>query len=339
MTAVVPERTARWQLALSGLMIAAGGLLLGMQVDGAGDVVGTGYTALGIGALVALVATLVQASTAGKVPRDPVAGFSAAVGFCGLSFLVAGVLAPGGTWMFFEVFLLFWLLARRRDRFATGGPEIGGGILLLVTLMLLFRLWITWQGSQHRWALMSVDVPLLSSISIDWLEPVKRVSLGSFSPTELGFPPTGLDFPLSMTLWAAGFALCASGLWMRGSAAREHENDRINSLIQTLPPASASLVVRVVPEEEWQSLGLHGLSKRRLASRLEALVAERLRSYRDVQNALDVSPIPDPGPGDDFPHIVGRAFADRSLPSATPSALPAPTEVERLVEPEPPSDS
>ncbi len=326
MNSPLPERTARWQLALSGLMIAGGGLLLGMQVDAAGDVVGTGYTALGIGALVALVATLVQASVAGRVPRDPVAGFSALIGFFGLCFLVAGVLAPGGSWMFFEVLLLFWLLARRRDRFSPGGPEIGGGSLLLVTLMLLFRLWITWQGSEHRWALMSIDVPLLSSISIDWLEPIKSVSLGSFSPTELGFPPTGLDFPLSMTMWSAGFALCAGGLWMRGSAAREHESDRIHALIQTLPPAAASLVVRIVYEEEWETLGLHGLSERRLASRLEALVAERLRSYREVQATIAVSPIPDPGPGDDFSHIVGRAFASRELQATTRPELQPPTD-------------
>jgi hypothetical protein len=315
-SAPAAERTASWQLVLAGLMIALGGLLLGMQVDGGGALVGTGYTSLGIGALVALVATLVQASVAGRVPRDPLAGFSALLGFCGLAFLVSGVLAPGGSWMFFEVFVLFWLLARQRDRFSSGGPEIGGGSLLLVTLMLLFRLWITWQGSEHRWALMSVEVPFLSSLSVDWLEPVKRVSLGSFSPTELGFPPTGLDFPLSMTLWSVGFAFCAGGLWMRGSAAREHENDRIHSLIQTLPGAAAALVVRIVPEEEWETLGLHGLSERRLASRLEALVAERLRSYRDVHATIEQSPLPDLGPGEDFQHIVGRAFVERSLPSA-----------------------
>lgn len=312
MSGLAPDRTARWQLALSALMIAAGGLLLGLQVDGRGAVVGTGYTSLGIGALVALVATLVQASVAGRVPRDAVAGFSAVMGFCGLSFLVAGVLAPGGTWMFFEVVLLLWLLARRRDRFGAGGPEIGGGSLLLVTLMLLFRLWITWKGSEQDWALVSVDVPILSSFNVDWLAPVQRVSLGSFSPEELGLPPTGLDFPLSMTLWAAGFALTACGLWMRGSAAREHENDRIHGLVQTLPPAAASLVLRVVPEDEWETLGLHGLSERRLAARLEALVAERLRSYREVQATLDATPLPDPGPGESFPQVVGRALGART---------------------------
>ena len=122
-TPLPDEGTARWQLAMSGLMIALGGLLLGLQVDGNSDLVGTGYTALGIGGLVALVATLVQASIAGRVPRDPIAGFSALCAFFGLTFIVAGVLAPGGTWMFFEVLLLFWLLARRRERFQPGGPK------------------------------------------------------------------------------------------------------------------------------------------------------------------------------------------------------------------------
>ena len=327
--AVPDEGTARWQLALSGLMIALGGLLLGLQVDGNADLVGTGYTALGIGGLVALVATLVQASIAGRVPRDWVAGFSALCGFFGLTFIVSGVLAPGGTWMFFEVLLLFWLLARRRARFQPGGPEIGAGSLLLVTLMLLFRLWITWQGSEHRWAVMSIDVPLISALPVSWLDPVKQVSLGNFSPTELGFPPTGLDFPISMTLWSAGFALCAGGLWLRNSAAREHENDRIHALVRTLPPGAASLVLRIIPEEEWEAQGLHGLSERRLAARLEALVTSRVQSYRDVQLALTRTPIADLGPGEDFPHVVTRALTSGEAP-----ALPAGVDLPREAGPE-----
>ena len=60
--------TAERLLVLACLMIAAGGVLLGLQVDGKGDLVGTGYAALAIGALVALVATLVQAAAGGLQP-------------------------------------------------------------------------------------------------------------------------------------------------------------------------------------------------------------------------------------------------------------------------------
>ena len=116
-------RHAELHLALACLMIGLGGLLLGLQVDGNGDLVGTGFTALGVGALVALAASLVQAGVAGRLPTDWLAGFSAACGFVGMSVCVAGVLAPGGAWMFAEVLLLFWLLARRRKRIQPGGPE------------------------------------------------------------------------------------------------------------------------------------------------------------------------------------------------------------------------
>ena len=310
-------RHAELHLALACLMIGLGGLLLGLQVDGNGELVGTGFTALGVGALVALAASLVQASVAGRLPTDWVAGFSALCGFLGMSFCVAGVLAPGGSWMFFEVLLLFWLLARRRARVQPGGPEITGGTLVAMGLMLVFRLWITWQGSEHRWQVMSIELPIVSWIDVPWLEAVRSVELGSFTPTELGFPRTGLDFPISMTLWTAGFALAASGLWMRNRAARDHQNDRIHALIHTLPLGPAALVERLVPEDEWEALGLHGLTERRIARRLEALVAERMQRYHEVRASLVRSPLAELALGEDFAGAVSRALT-RGLPEDPP---------------------
>jgi hypothetical protein len=285
------EPSAELQLAWSCLMVAAGGLLLGLQVDGRGDLVGTGYTALGIGAVVALFASLLQASGSRALPRDTISLFSALCGFFGLAFLVAGVLAPGGTWMFFEVLLLLWLLARRRSSVQTAGPELSLGAVLALALMLVFRLWITYQGSEHRWQVMAIDVPVLSSIPLSLLDPVKRVELGAFEPGELGFPPTGLDFPVTLALWAAGFALCAIGLWWRTRAAYEHENDRIHATIQTLPPGLALLVEKLLPEERWQALGLHGLSERMRCKRIEALVKERIDARRDFDVTLRRLPL------------------------------------------------
>ena len=285
------EPSAELQLAAACLMIGAGGLLLGLQVDGRGDLVGTGHTALGIGAVVALFASLLQVSSSRALPRDAISLFSALSGFCGLAFVVGGVLAPGGTWMFFEVLLLLWLLARRRARVQTAGPDVDLGSVLALALMLVFRLWVTYQGSEHRWQVMSLDIPVLSWIPIGLLDPVQSVELGSFEPEELGFPPTGLDFPLSMALWSAGFALCVIGLWWRTRAAYEHENDRIHLTIQTLPGNLAMLVEKLLPEEDWQSMGLHGLSERMRCKRIESLVKERIDARRDFDLALQRVPL------------------------------------------------
>lgn len=305
------SRPAELQLALACLSIAAGGLLLGLAVDGNGDLVGTGYTSLGIGAIVALVASLVQLGTAGRVPRDPLSAWAAVMGFLGLAFLVSGVLAPGGPWMFGEVLLLLWLLARRHRRVQAGGPEIGAGSLFLLTLMLLLRLWIAWQGSRHQWALVEIELPVLAWLPFDWLEPIRTVELGAFTPQEMGFPPTGIDFALSTSLWAAGFAFTAAGLWLKGEAAREHECDRIDALIQTLPPPAAAVVERLVPEDEWEALGLFGLPERRLARRLEALVAERVREHRRLELALERTRValPATATGGAFTHAVTLALA------------------------------
>ena len=282
-----PVHAAEVQLAIACAMIAAGGVLLGLQVDGRGSWVGTGFTTLGIGAVIALIATLLQAKVSDSLPRDPVSALSVLCGFFGVTFVVSGVLAPGGSWMFFEMLLLVLLLSRRRGRKHSPGPHLRPGVVGVLAVMLVFRLWITWQGSEHRWEVMSLPVPVLSSIPLPLLDPVKTVSLGSFSPAELGFPPTGLSFPLSMTLWSAGFALCIGGMWWRSNAALEHENDRIHETVHELPPELALVVEKLLPEEDWRNLGLHGLSDRRRRKRIEALVIARLNQRREFETALE----------------------------------------------------
>ena len=135
------------QLALSCALIALGALLTSVQLDGNGDWVGTGYASLGVGAVAALAAFLLALRSNFAAPRDALTALSTASNLLGLAFLVAGVLAPGGAWMFFEALLLVALLARGAVR----GETLGRGAVAALVLMLLFRLWITYQGSQHRW--------------------------------------------------------------------------------------------------------------------------------------------------------------------------------------------
>lgn len=284
---------ASQHLSLACLMIAAGGLLLGLQVDGTGALVGTGFGPLGLGALVAVAAALVQSARGRGLPRDRLSGQSAVCGFFGLAFVVGGVLAPGGSWMFFEVLLLTALLARGGSRSArSGGPELRAGTVAVLALMLLFRLWITLQGSEHRWQVMSLEIPILSSLPFDLLDSVKRVDLGEFRPEELGFPPAGLRFTPTLALWSGGFALCVSGLLWRAHAALEHESDRIHATIHELPPTLAALVEKLLPEEEWPALGLHGLSDRMRRKRIEALVGDRLRRRREIESAFGAVRLP-----------------------------------------------
>ncbi len=282
---------ARTQLALACLTVAFGCVLLGLQVDATGAVVGTGRTTLAIGIVVSLVAMLLRsartASSGGPwLPRDLVSVLGVVTGFIGLACVVGAVLAPGGGWMFFEVVLLVVLLALRQRRRQSMSPEMGTGAITVLALMLIFRLWITYQGSEHRWALVTIDVPILSSLPLPFLDPVRTVSLGSFTPGELGFPPAGIDFHLSMTLWSVGFVLCIAGMRWGAHAAREHENDRIHATIQDLPPALAALVEKILPEEDWEAMGLHGLSDRRRCKRIEALVAEKLAARHELEEAL-----------------------------------------------------
>ena len=270
------------QLALSCVLIGIGGLLVGLQVDGNGALVGTGYPALGVGAVVALAALLFSAAQRPAVPRDLVTGVSAVSAFLGLAFLVSGVLAPGGGWMFFEVLLLVVVFARSVAREDT----LSRGAIAMLAVMLLFRLWISYQGSRHQWQLVSIDVPILSSLPFDFLAPIQQVELGAFTPRELGLPPAGLDFAPSLALWTAGFVLCVVGVAWHARAAHEHENDRVHGTIHELPPALATLVERLLPESEWRALGLHGLSDRALRKRIEQLVLERVVARRELERAL-----------------------------------------------------
>lgn len=299
-------RLAVKQLLASCGLIALGGILLGLQVDATGALVGTGYTTLGIGLVVVLVAVLFSNWRETPVPRDLLTALSATCGFFGLVFVVAGVIAPGGGWMFFEVLLLVVVLARA----ASNNALLSRGAIVLLALMLFFRLWISYQGSRHQWQLMSLDVPLLSSLPFDVLAPVQSVSLGEFSPYELGFPPAGLDFTPSLSLWASGFACCIVGLAWRARAAAEHENDRVHETIQQLPPALANFVERVLPEAQWAALGLHGLSERALRKRLEELMLERIASRAELDRALQSSALlASTNPGG-FPGQIYRALTD-----------------------------
>lgn len=281
------DRPAAWWIVVAGSMIAAGGMLLGMQVDANGAIAGTGYAPLAIGALLALVAVLVRAGTSVRLPRDLVSSFAALSIFCGLAFLLGGVLAPGGPWMFFELFVLLFVVALRRPRPDAPAAWLGAGSAWLLGVMLLFRLWITYQGSEHRWQVASVDVPVLSWIPLDWLAPVQTVSLGSFTPREMGFPPAGVDFALTTGLWAIGFSLCVAGVLLVQSAAREHECDRVHDTIHTLPGPLANAVEQLVPEDEWAALGLLGLAERPLCKRIERLVTERVARQRALQGVFD----------------------------------------------------
>ncbi|NUP96798.1 MAG: hypothetical protein HUU28_11605 [Planctomycetaceae bacterium] len=303
MNAATTSLAAR-QLALACALVALGGVLLGLQVDGNGELVGTGYTSLGVGAVVALGALIFAAWKEPQLPRDALTTLSALSGFLGLAFLVSGVLAPGGGWMFFEVLVLLFVLSRA----ATRREPLTRPAIALLALMLLFRLWISYQGSQHRWQLMSLDVPVLSSLPFEFLAPIQSVQLGEFTPRELGFPPAGLDFAPSLALWAAGFALCVTGLAWRTHASIEYENDRIHDTIHELPPALAQLVERVLPESQWVELGLHGLSERRLRKRLEELLVSRIAARRELERALqspDLLASTNPG---GFPGEIYRAL-------------------------------
>jgi hypothetical protein len=284
-TIAEPAPTAARQLALACLAIAAGGLLLAAQVDGNGDLVGTGFATLSIGAVVALIVTLITAARSGGLPRDAVTATSAVCGFCGLAFAVAGVLAPGGGWMFFEVLLLLAVLARGPS--LAQGPSLGRGTIALLAAMLVFRLWIAYQCSQQRWQLMTIDVPILSSIPLAFLDPIKQIALGEFTPHELGLPPSGLDFAPTLALWSGGFVLVVIGMVWRSRAGVENENDRVHATIGELPTNLRALVEKLLPEEQWQALGLHSLSDRRLRKKIEQLVVERLAERREIENAMN----------------------------------------------------
>lgn len=282
-------------------LVGVGGVLLGLQVDRNGSVSGTGWTAFAIGALLAVGAFLARARTDATrarhldretsgldvaLPRDGFGLLAAVASFLALAFLLSGVLVPGGPWLFVELFVLLAFVVSRRGA-ASAGRWLSPAMLAVLAILLLFRLWIAYQGSRNEWAVLALDVPVLSWIPLDLLEPVKRVSLGSFTPAEFGFPPAGLSFGPTAVLWALGFAACVAGLVWTQTSAYEHENDRIHALIRTLPGGLAHFVERIVPEDEWHALGLHGLPERRLARRIESIVAARMAQQKALQSAID----------------------------------------------------
>ncbi|MBK7642447.1 MAG: hypothetical protein IPJ19_05275 [Planctomycetes bacterium] len=278
------DRAAEWLIALGALMIGSGGVLLGVQVDANRGFSGTGYAAFALGGVIALVSTIVRARGSQGLPRDFHGAFAALAAFLGLTFVAGGVLAPGGPWMFAE-FAVLLMLAMRRPR--EGSRWISSGALWLMVALFVFRLWITYQGGRNHWQVLSVPIPILSWLPFDFLAPIQSVSLGSFTPWELGLPPAGVDFPITLGLWTGGFALCSAGIFVVQLAAREHENDRVHDVIHTLPAPLAGLVERLLPEEEWETLGLHGLATRMLCKRIEALVRERAQRQRDITAAVD----------------------------------------------------
>lgn len=282
-------------------LVGLGGVLLGLQVDRNGHVSGTGWTAFAIGALLAVGAALARLRTDATrarhldratsgidvaLPRDGLALLATVTSFLALTFLLSGVLVPGGPWLFFELLLLIAIVVARRAPPETG-RWLSNAMLGVLAVLLLFRLWIAYQGSRSQWAVLSIDVPVLSWLPFDFLDPVKRVALGSFTPNEFGLPPAGLAFAPSLALWALGFAACVAGLVWTQTSAYEHENDRIHALIRTLPAGLANFVERIVPEDEWHALGLHGLPERRLARRIESVVADRMAKQKALQSAID----------------------------------------------------
>jgi len=301
--------TSRQHSSVTGIvggawLVGIGGLLLGLQVDLNGSISGTGWVAFAIGALMAVGAALVrlrgdasrvragegqlERSAAADValPRDTPGIVAVITSFLALAFLLSGVLVPGGPWLFFEIFVLGAVIVVRRNR-ADSGRWLSNGMLMMLAGMLLFRLWIAYQGGRNQWALVSIDVPVLSWLPFGFLDPVKRLSLGSFTPDEFGFPPAGLSFAPTLAAWSIGFVLCVAGLVWAQTSAREHENDRIHALIRTLPSGLANFVERILPEDEWHALGLHGLPERRLARRIESIVAERMARQKELQAALE----------------------------------------------------
>jgi len=312
---VPAERHAEWLIALGALMIGCGGLLLGVQVDANRGFSGTGYAAFALGGTLALVSTIVRARGMQGLPRDGSGAFAALAVFLGLAFVTGGVLAPGGPWMIGEFAALF-VLALRRPR--DSSRWIGSGALWLLVVLFLFRLWITYQGSRNHWQVLSVPIPILSWLPFDFLAPIQSVALGSFTPWELGLPPAGVDFPITLGLWSGGFTLCAAGLIVVQLAAREHQNDRVHDVIHTLPAPIAGLVERLLPEDEWEAVGLHGQPTRLLCKRIEALVRERAQRQREFSLAFERAQLLGATRADDFSGAIQAALTELEPRPARP---------------------
>lgn len=317
------ERSSGAQIATACAMIAAGGLLMGLQRRADGALAGTGFASLGMGAVIALLPTVTALSGASRgsggpiLPRDWLSALSGLCGFAGLAFVASGVLVPGGPWMFIEALLLLLVLSRRNRDGEVAGLQITSGTLLWLAVLWLARLWVTYRGVTNEWAALRFEVPLLGSLP--WLpEWMRVISLGDFTAEEFGIPAVGLHFAQTITFWAVGMALCVGGLWWRHRAAIEYENDKVHGSVQRLPPALTAVVNLLLPEDEWRELGLHGLSERQRCKRVVQLTQERVVRQAELNRVL-AGGLPllssDAPP---FAHELQRLFSDVRMP-----ALPA----------------
>ena len=141
------EARASTRLVWSCAAIGLGGILLGLQRQATGELVGTGLRPLGISALIAAVALIFTFLTGVRVPgisgsgsfeprlpRDGLGAIASLGGFAGLTFLIAAVLLPGGSWMFVEALVIVLVLARSQTGPAnlaiTRGPSLRHGALV-----------------------------------------------------------------------------------------------------------------------------------------------------------------------------------------------------------------
>jgi len=275
--------SAKDAIGLGCLLAGLCGLCGAVWIDPDLALAGTGHAALAAGVVVALVATLASGKSPLGLPQDATGAVARVGWFAAQAFLVALVLAPGGAWLFVELLLLLVLLARRDATRAWLG--FGGAAFATLVSALAFKLWILHQGSEGRWQVASVPVPLVSALPFEALEPLRAVELGQFTADELGLPPAGLGYGLVALLLVVGFACGVAATALRAHGAREHEDDRIDDLLRTLPAPLARSVQALVPEREWEALGLHGLPERKLARRLEELARERARALEQARLA------------------------------------------------------
>ena len=325
------ERSSIDQLLIACGMIAVGGVLLGLQRQADGSFCGTGFASLGMGALIALLPmlfALVSGSAAAKpmLPHTWLAALSSLVGFAGLTFVAGGVLVPGGPWMFIEAIILLLVLSRRGSEGEISGVRVSHGTILWLVVFLFARLWVTYQGVQNEWAAISFEVPFLSSMP--WLPAsMRHFSLGDFTAAEFGIPEQGLHYSHTISMWASGFAITIGGLWWRHRAGVECENDRVHETIHRLPPAYASLVELILPEDEWRELGLHGLNERQRRKRVAALTQERVVRQVEFNRAFLVGR---PAIEEGSPAFVNEIH--QVIESYTPPLLEAPRVVEEQIE-------
>ncbi len=264
------------------LLASVAGLCGAVWIDANGAPAGVGYAPLAAGSIVALVALLARRGAG--MPHDAWA-LCARVGlYAALSFLLALVLAPDGAWLYAELVVLVLLLTRERPRTAWLG--FGASTFVWLCIALAFKLWLLRQGSLQQWQVAQLDVPVVSWVPLDILRPFQTIDIGSFTASELGLPPSGLAFGLTSLVLAVGFVSAVASIALLSWGEAEHEDDRVAALLSTLPPAVAQLVEALIPEREWSALGLHGLSDRKLARRMEELMRERARALQHSQIIL-----------------------------------------------------